>query len=490
MNVKFGTVRDFGLVGKTVIIDEVHTYDTYTGSILRVLINRLRRLGCTVLILSATLTASQKKDLLGEECPDHLEEEYPLVTCVPSEDEPLQLPSEGLPETKVDILMEDSTRKCIDLALEKAEEGQQVLWIENTVDEAQDIYLSLQTINRSSMTNDGEEPPIEVGLLHSRFTANDRARLEKKWVDLFCGSDQEKRQRKGRILVGTQVLEQSLDIDADLLITRFAPTDMLLQRIGRLWRHQSTVRPPTAERKTVIISPSLDEAKKNISTFGNSRFVYSKYVLLRSLEVWSGISNLSISGDIRNLLESTYRERTEVDGCFVSALKELEEKRTTMRLLADRSTKFFGLSFQTEEEATSTRFNDSTPSFPMVLLSDVKIKDGSLLVESLDGNRIDLYDSSISPIEKSRFLAGCIVKVSKNKEPEFDHSAGILKDYLFGAEDVIENGKVVEKGFVRLGIVKDEFSIRDINNSKISLDKFDISYKRDVGYVAAAKQKN
>ena len=126
-------------------------------------------------------------------------------------------------------LHSDKTQdEALEEALLRSEGGQQILWIENTVAEAQAIYKGLAA--RASGMD------VEVGLLHSRFTPADRERNESLWTSLY-GAKSEARGEKGRILVGTQVLEQSLDIDADFLVTRICPTDMLFQRMGRLWRH-------------------------------------------------------------------------------------------------------------------------------------------------------------------------------------------------------------------------------------------------------------
>ncbi|MDT1857853.1 CRISPR-associated helicase/endonuclease Cas3, partial [Acinetobacter baumannii] len=84
-------------------------------------------------------------------------------------------------------------------------------------------------------------------------------------------------------------------IDADFLVSRFAPTDMLLQRLGRLWRHTDTPRHASAKAECWLLSPSLESALANPgSAFGMSAIVYSPYVLCRSLEVWQAIPSLSL----------------------------------------------------------------------------------------------------------------------------------------------------------------------------------------------------
>ena len=125
---------------------------------------------------------------------------------------------------------------------------------------------------------------VETGLLHSRFTPSDRERNERRWTELY-GKRSEERSLCGRILVGTQVLEQSLDIDADFLVTRLCPSDMLFQRMGRLWRHEQTPRPRGAKREAWTLAPSLHEALSSpASAFGVSGVIYAPYVLARTLK--------------------------------------------------------------------------------------------------------------------------------------------------------------------------------------------------------------
>lgn len=231
MNVKHGFVRAFGLAGKVVILDEVHSYDAYTGTLLDALVGLLRQLHCTVIILSATLNRQRRSQLLGTPCSG---DGYPLITALPAAGSMQEVPMAIEHTGRASIVLQRDDARAVHEALERAAQGQQVLWIENTVKEAQARYLDLAA--RAA------ELGVECGLLHSRYTMTDRARIETRWVDLFGKPGWGRRGEQGRLLVGTQVLEQSLDIDADFLVSRFAPTDMLLQRLGRLWRHEATPR--------------------------------------------------------------------------------------------------------------------------------------------------------------------------------------------------------------------------------------------------------
>lgn len=308
MAVRHGFVRAFGLAGKVVIIDEVHSYDAYTSCILIELIKLLRDLKCVVIILSATLTDKARSRLLLCD-QDRLAgpHGYPQISAaVPGQS--VRTTTLEAPEShEVAVVFKrgkDGESEAVTEAILRAERGEQVLWIENDIRSAQDIYRRLAA-RTSGMK-------IECGLLHSRFTAEDRSAIERRWVDRFGKKGHQDRVRCGRILVGTQILEQSLDIDADFLVSRFAVLDMVFQRVGRLWRHENTPRPPCAKREIWLLAPSLAEALENPEkNFGASAWVYAPYCLCRSLETIEARNTLKIPSDIPEMLEQTYRDREE-----------------------------------------------------------------------------------------------------------------------------------------------------------------------------------
>lgn len=344
INVRHPHVRSFGLAGKVVILDEVHSYDAYTGTLLETLVWHLRSLGCTVIILSATLTKSRIAEILRAETLCGVS--YPLITAEAVEGFKEIGVDQDARYAKVAIKTRVEESSALEEALLRAEQGQQVLWIENTVREAQEQYKKISA--RASGMD------IEVGLLHSRFTPSDRQKNESRWTGLY-GKASEERGLCGRILIGTQVLEQSLDIDADFLISRICPTDMLFQRIGRLWRHEKTVRPSEARRECWVISPTVSTAYEEKDAFGTSGFVYSPYVLTRTLEVWEKIETILLPTDIRVLLEATYAERSmeaEPSQLVRRQKAELEKRRDDMKrlALANRS------EGQTLPDASATRF--------------------------------------------------------------------------------------------------------------------------------------
>lgn len=316
MNVRHGFVRAFGLAGKVVILDEIHSYDAYTSVILDELISLLVELKCTVIILSATLSQTRRKKLISS---DVTSQNYPLITVV--NDDVREIFVTPPPERKVRISLIDDDAAAIEESLRRAELGQQVLWVENTVKDAQERYLD--------MAARCHELGIACGLLHSRFTLEDRAHAEDKWVTALGKAGWKAREQQGRVIVGTQVLEQSLDIDADFLISRFAPTDMILQRLGRLWRHNETPRSTSAQCEAWLLTPSLEALVRSPRmSMGGTAAVYNEYVLCRSLEAWvkqlADSDVVRLPSDIRPLIEATYHERQE-QGAMATFLYQLME---------------------------------------------------------------------------------------------------------------------------------------------------------------------
>ncbi len=391
MNVKHGFVRAFGLAGKVVILDEVHTYDAYTGTLLDALIKLLRSLQCTVIVLSATLSQQRRSELL-QSGPLH-SKAYPLITAVPQGQAAQELAVVPPPVLEVQVQLQRDEKAAIQEALDRAAQGQQILWLENTVSEAQERYLDLAAR--------AHELGVACGLLHSRFTAVDRSRIEAQWVAAFGKEGWTQRTAQGRILVGTQVLEQSLDIDADFLVSRFAPTDMLLQRLGRLWRHADAPRAADAVCEAWLLAPNLanaiDSPTSASNGFGASAFVYAPYVLCRSLEVWQNISSLKLPDGIRPLIEATYADRAEQD-TMTRWLHELDEGtngpnrrlgRKALRQLARIGLAQDGKTLP--ESKAQTRYSE-TDSHEVLLLKSLRYDEASNATQLtlLDGQTLSL----------------------------------------------------------------------------------------------------
>jgi CRISPR-associated endonuclease/helicase Cas3 len=461
MNVRHGFVRTFGLAGKVVILDEVHSYDGYTGTLLDNLVNALVEIRCTVIILSATLTRERRSLLLGGE--PSQEERYPLVTACPREGVPQTVATDPPEDVEVALRFVSDNERAMDEALSRAEDGQQVLWVENTVLEAQERYKTL-----ASRSHDCG---VDCGLLHSRFIKADRQRNERLWVGLYGPGGKTTRASRGRILIGTQVVEQSLDIDADFLVTRLCPTDMLLQRMGRLWRHEND-RPSSARNEAWILSSSREATIADPETaLGTSRFVYSPYVLCRTLETWVNKESVSIPSQIRNLLETTYEERGET-GVLAGFKHDLETRRQKLRGLALVGVSRGGV---TLPERAATRYSEMD-TVEILLLRHLRKQGADTVVTFTDDDVLTLPDHPWTrgmPEWRKAAVALQLhtVTVSESVAPPAisDQSLGWLKNYVY-----------LEDNF-RVAIVQDDGAISPLLGERGQLNAV---YDSEIGYQA------
>lgn len=398
---KYFFLRQFGLAGKVVILDEVHSYDLYTSTLLDQLVADLLRLHCTVIILSATLTRWRRNQLLeialrifkgAGETMEHTQEvvaptlPYPLISGINSEGSAFEklVTLERSEDRVIYVRCEDFS---FDFQLEeccrRAEVGQVVFWIHNTVDKAQAAYRAVLSSLKSGRT--------ESVLLHSRYPWFRRNALEKEWLARL-GKNAMNRP-KGCVVVATQVVEQSVDIDADFMLTDLAPTDMLLQRVGRLWRHNRSSRPcPRAE--LWVHSPAgldIDDPREIERRLRPHSFVYDSYVLLRSLREWSALQSLKLSRDIRLLLEKTYEtygpSANEPEAWRELYLK-LVRNRDSQKGHAETAANRWGLEELPDDERVQTRLNEY-PMVQLVLLRSLERQSkGRISFTPLDGEPV------------------------------------------------------------------------------------------------------
>jgi CRISPR-associated endonuclease/helicase Cas3 len=271
----------------------------------------------------------------------------------------------------------------------QAQRGACVLWIRNTVDEAQETYRAIQSANFQG------GPP--VALLHSRFPLFRREELEEEWMSRLS-KDSTKRPA-GCVLVSTQVAEQSVDIDADLLITDLAPTDMLLQRIGRLWRHERGSRPCT-QPEVWIQTPPLQNNQLNAATekdlrqaLGKSARVYAPYVLLRSLQQWRKRTTITMPTDIRPILEATYNDPSATEPAAWRELREqLERQKEKMARQAVNATAIWNIPALPDEEDIQTRYS-TYPMAQVLLAREITRQDVyTVRLELLNGETVMASD--------------------------------------------------------------------------------------------------
>lgn len=470
LNVRHSFVRTFGLLGKVVIIDEVHSYDMYMGTLLKELVENLSKMGSCVIILSATLRKDDKNSIIGENLSHNSNEGYPLITSYnPNSQEQCRLEFNYNEEKNVSINFTNDIGEAIDKCIEKAKNGFQILWIENSVDEAQEVFRKVN--NRIS------ESEAECGLLHSRFIKRDREGIEDKWLKYFDKESRGKQPRdKGRILIGTQILEQSLDIDADFIITKICPTDMLLQRMGRLWRHKSNdpYRPINAKREVLIITPEIEQVLQKDEILGNTGKVYSKYVIYRTIEILKKLKEIRIPSQIRELIESTYSDRNETDQMIDRFKKEMLDKQRELRNMALRNSSQ-GLSTFSEEKAfTRYSYIENTD---IILIRKIRMLDNGLEIEFLNSEKIVLEKNS-STEERTKIaikLMENTVTVPAHLAPyklnSNSYISEILKSYIYSNdENPLRLAKVNESGY-----------IESVNGGDVS-QKYDFIYNSTIGY--------
>lgn len=359
-------VRVFALAGKVVILDEVHSYDFYTGTLLTTLVNQLRESGATVVILSATLTRSRTAELLGCDIHELQEDGYPLVTSKVGNGLICKAFSSYCSKNIKLSISELSVDDKAQLAYEHALRGGCVLWVCNTVVAAQEAY--------SVLKGEACEGGPEIGLLHARFPYWRREELEKQWIDAL--GKETKNRPQGCVLVATQIVEQSVDIDVDFLITELAPVDMILQRVGRLWRHRRADRPCEVAEIMVCVPPGVELAIENdsyndyLAALGSNAKVYSSYVLWRTFLVLKEYECLQLPVDIRSMIESVYDENIDVAGSIIAreSLKKLKAEAEKMKRIANLN-QASSAGVGKDSEGVYTRYGD-VPSCDVLLLKE------------------------------------------------------------------------------------------------------------------------
>lgn len=363
--VKHFFVRRFGLAGKVVILDEVHSYDVYTGTLISQLITELLALRCSVIVLSATLTLERRQQLVkaaGGQAETATSLAYPLVTvaraAAPVEEIAVESPHSRTLKLKTTALSEEAIlQECV----QRAESGQHVLYLRNTVAEAQETCRKATGCVRDTL--------VEVATLHSRFPFFQRQELEGHWLERL--GKNRAAEDKGSLLIATQVVEQSVDVDLDFIVTDLAPMDMLLQRMGRLWRHPRTGR--KAAEPEFWINASVVDAEASVKelkrAFGKSGLVYAPYVLLRTSEVLAGRETLTLPDQIRELLEATYVPRAEGEepAGWRELRVEVEKERDELSQRAETATRVLGRQSVDDDKELLTR-RKGPPTRDVVLL--------------------------------------------------------------------------------------------------------------------------
>lgn len=299
LNVKHHFVRLWGLANRVVVLDEVHAYDTYTSGLIEALLRWLKALDCSVVLMSATLPERRRNALLRAWGAEAVEELCPYPRLMLADARGMRSATfncRPLPPIHIGAVAED-----LDAISKKAQEclagrGCGAV-ITNTVDRAQNLYRML----KSSLADD-----VELMLFHARYPADERSERER--AVMACFGYNGKRPAKA-LLIATQVVEQSLDLDFDFLVTDLAPMDLILQRSGRLHRHERE-RPPM-HRNAVLYVAGLQKERLPDLKETKWEYVYEPYILARTWALLSRETVLQPPHDIDRLVQMAYAESPE-----------------------------------------------------------------------------------------------------------------------------------------------------------------------------------
>jgi len=305
-------VRMFGLAGKTVVFDEVHAYDTYMSQLFQRLLSWLHQQNASVVLLSATLPNATREELLrawGAKPEASLDTTYPAVSTVSSgRVEQHALPRDDESSIAIEWVERDPAMLATLIKRELRLGGCAAI-ICNTVGRAQNVYKALRVAD----ARDDDR----LILFHARFPQAWRASTEKAVLEQF-GKDGQRPMRA--IVVATQVIEQSLDLDFDLMVSDLAPVDLLLQRAGRLHRHSRPEGRPESLRSPRLLLTQPDLAD-GLPDWGSDGWVYEPYILLRSYLALQGRDSLRLPGDTQPLIEAVYGDAAlSEDPAFAQAL--------------------------------------------------------------------------------------------------------------------------------------------------------------------------
>lgn len=312
---KHHTLRLFGIANKVLIIDEVHACDAYMAELLKALLQFHAAMGGSAILLSATIPQAMRSDFVAAflrgrdlkgvtQCAGA----FPSVTSV-SANERLEIPVAPRADLRRSLavtLVHDMTSVVAEI-IEAVASGACVCWVRNTVTDAVEAYDLLT--KEPSLNND------RVTLFHARYAMGHRLDREKDVLGRF-GKDSQPDKRRGAVLIATQVVEQSLDLDFDFMVSDLAPIDLLIQRAGRIHRHRRPFRGDRLEPVLWVLSPPVSESPGPdwfSGFFGRGAYVYEDHGhlwrtarLLERARLAEGKCGWIMPDHARELIEGVY----------------------------------------------------------------------------------------------------------------------------------------------------------------------------------------
>lgn len=364
LTLKYQTMRWASLGRTLIVVDEVHASDAYMGQILRAVVKRHVDRGGHCLLMSATLGSALADNLLAEaghvpllaeSLDEYLKRPYPAVHHYNGK----QYSMRPIPTSGAQKLVAVSTSAIIDspekiAALAKSHylRGAKVLVIRNSVQACIDVHKLLEADPEVGSEGLMQTLPGVAAPHHGRYASGDRFVLDNA-VEATFG-----KRSAGQpvILCATQTVEQSLDIDADVVITDICPIDVLLQRIGRLHRHEGkpervATRPEGYEQaQLIVLTPTecvTDYARKPGHGIGKNRAYDDVRIIYLTLKLLKERKTLQIPDDNRELVELATNDlafaKLEEENEFMSDhAREYIGKILAERTLANENIADFG----------------------------------------------------------------------------------------------------------------------------------------------------
>ncbi|MEE1756491.1 CRISPR-associated helicase Cas3' [Streptomyces sp. SP18CS02] len=372
---KRNALRHLGLSGKTVVIDEAHAYDAYTHALMLRLLEWLGALGVPVVLLSATLTGDIARGALraylsgadpsaeGRALPtpsypgwvyasaDGTAIIEPAAPIVSEQRRALDVEVRRVRHTYDPAVADGRIATLLDTLEDVADAGGCAAVICTTVAEAQQTFDALRAHYRERYgagyrgwddraDEDTERRDASAGprlrLLHARFPARRRASITAEAESWFGRTDKPQVRRptgpRGAVLVATQVIEQSLDLDFDVIVSDLAPMAMLLQRAGRIWRHRNPAPPRPAWAhgpRLVVLAPVGEKGEPTVPRAWGE--VYTPSLLHRTFELLAQREGapVAVPEDVQGLVDGVYAED------FPTAAPERLMERDFERLAED-----------------------------------------------------------------------------------------------------------------------------------------------------------
>ncbi len=366
LSARYQSLRLFGLSRKVLIVDEVHACDTYMLKLLGALLRFHAAFGGSAILLSATLPQTIRAQLLksfasGADILDAVSKctDYPLLTCL-SRDGLKEIPVAARKDTCRAVTVQplhhfDEVIKQLQAVIEA---GGCACWVRNTVYDAVEAY-------RHWIKSFGME---HVRLFHARFALGDRLQIEQDVKSLF-GPESTTNDRKGQLLIATQVVEQSLDIDFDYMVTDLAPVDLIIQRTGRLKRHsrdrQGNLIKGSDERDSAILGvlmpEALDNADKNWykEMFPKAHTVYPHHGQLWLTAHWlQRQKKFVMPEDAREMIETVYSE--DASQFVPDGLKKVEIEAEGKNMADASLGRLNSLKFDEGYRSTMNQWQDDT----------------------------------------------------------------------------------------------------------------------------------